>query len=146
MLLSATGEATCGSERSGATSDALRPQRHRAMEPLRSAKSDLGQVQPRIEVRQTFDRCLQLPRLRAWDQPTGTMALSATNKPEHLQQRAFTENVGLLEHLVGEGEQVRRDSETQRHRGSRVDHELKLVRSFDGEIARLFPFQDLVGE
>src|SRR5262245_54883514 len=33
-----------------------------------------GQVQPRIQVRLTFDRCPQLLQFRAYDQATGAMA------------------------------------------------------------------------
>ena len=52
---------------------------------------------------------------------------------------------GLLDHLVGAGEQGRRDFDAERSRGRKVDHEFELARLDDRQISWLGALEDSDG-
>src|SRR5436189_2369969 len=49
-----------------------------------------------------------------------------------------------LDHLVGAGEQRRRDFEAERLRGFKIEHQLELDRGLDRKLAWLLTFEDAV--
>jgi hypothetical protein len=51
----------------------------------------------------------------------------------------------LFDYLVGGGEQRRRHGEAEGFRGLEVDHQFELLRSLDGQLARLLAFKDAIG-
>src|SRR6476660_5610912 len=49
---------------------------------------------------------------------------------------------GLLDYLIGDGEQARRKGETECFRGLQIDDELKLSRLHDWHVGRFFTIED----
>jgi len=52
----------------------------------------------------------------------------------------------LLDHLVGAGEQMRRDGDAKRFGSGPVDDEIELGRLLDRQIRRLRPAQNSLGD
>jgi hypothetical protein len=77
--------------------------------------------------------------------------IGATSRPQVQQARvgrgrsaASSQRVGSLDHLIRSREHRRRDRETQRLGGLRVDDQFELGGLLDGEVGGLGPLEDLV--
>jgi hypothetical protein len=70
------------------------------------------------------------------EKPSKINGVYRTHAP---QQAAYS-----LDHLVGDGEQCRRDFQTNRFGSLEVDYEFKFYGLLNWQIARLFPFENLV--
>src|SRR6516164_8352185 len=57
------------------------------------------------------------------------------------EQTCSVQQIQLLNHLVGDGEDVWRNREAERLRGVKVDHELEFCRLHDRQISRLFALE-----
>ena len=71
------------------------------------------------------------------DIPAGRLVPRANNAVQQIWS--------LLDHLVGEREQLRRNFEAKRLRGLQIDHKLELGRLNDREIGRLGALENLAG-
>src|SRR5262249_41520304 len=73
------------------------------------------------------------------------LRVSANNCREQTQQYARAE-LGLLDHLVGESEQLIRHAQAERLGGLEINHQLELGRLHDWQVRRLGVLEDATRE